>query len=172
MKLWHWTALMVIILLGLAYYEGWISLPSQNQTILPGNLPNSTLTPGAIDNKVTQDNIHQTICVSGYSASVRPPTSFTNGLKAMQIKQYNFNDTNLADYEEDHLISLELGGCPKCPENLWPEHYSGTYGARTKDKLENKLHKIVCDGDMNLSDAQYCIKIDWISCGKKLGVLT
>jgi len=26
-------------------------------------------------------------------------------------------------YEEDHFISLEVGGHPKDPKNLWPEMY-------------------------------------------------
>jgi hypothetical protein len=28
---------------------------------------------------------------------------------------------NPKDYEEDHLISLELGGAPRDPKNLWPQ---------------------------------------------------
>ena len=28
-----------------------------------------------------------------------------------------------SDYQEDHLISLELGGNPTDPRNLWPEPY-------------------------------------------------
>ena len=34
--------------------------------------PHADLTPGAIDPRVTQDNIHETICVRGYTRTVRP----------------------------------------------------------------------------------------------------
>ena len=53
-------------------------------------------------------------------------------------------------YEVDHLISLELGGSNSI-KNLWPEKQPG---ARSKDKLENSLHKQVCDGTISLPTAQ------------------
>src|ERR1035437_2160395 len=69
-------------------------------------LPDPSCTPGAIDQKVTQDNIKQTICVKGYTKTVRPPVSYTNKLKIQQIAAYGYLDKNPRDYEEDHLISL------------------------------------------------------------------
>lgn len=56
---------------------------------------------------------------------------------------------NMACYEEDRLISLEDGGDPKDPRNLWPEPYttrvSGTImGARQKDVVEGYLHDEIC----------------------------
>jgi hypothetical protein len=66
-------------------------------------------------------------------------------------------------YEEDHLISLELGGAPKDPKNLWPEPWNGPYGAHTKDKLENKLHKMVCAGSIALKTAQRLEAKNWYS---------
>jgi hypothetical protein len=50
------------------------------------------------------------------------------------------------DYEEDHLISLELGGHPTSEKNLWPEAYKPKPGAREKDRVENFLHDEVCAG--------------------------
>ncbi len=38
-------------------------------------LPDPTCTPGAVDPGVTQSNLPQTICRSGYSSSVRPPAA-------------------------------------------------------------------------------------------------
>ena len=81
---------------------------------LPGE-PDPLLTPGTLNPAVTQDNIHATICVSGWTATIRPPASYTNALKKTQIVQYGYVDTALASYEEDHLISLELGGNPTDP---------------------------------------------------------
>lgn len=39
----------------------------------PVFLPRRDVTPGAIDQRVTQSSIRSTICRRGYSASVRPP---------------------------------------------------------------------------------------------------
>jgi hypothetical protein len=108
--------------------------------------PKLPLTPGATDPRVTQATIGSTICVSGYTATVRPPTTYTTPLKRQQIAEYGYSDTNLADYEEDHLIALEIGGAPRDPANLWPEPYTATAadgtpaGARVKDRFENQLH--------------------------------
>ena len=108
-----------------------------------GILPDPSKTPGATNPTVTQENIGQTICVSGWTATIRPPSSYTSTLKVEQLAQgYAIHgDTNPADYEEDHIISLELGGHPTDPRNLWPENYKTTPNARDKDKVENYLHQ-------------------------------
>ncbi len=124
-------------------------------------LPDANCTPGAIDTTVTQDNIQSTICVSGYTSTVRPSTSYTNKLKAQQIIDYGYADTNMSNYEEDHLISLELGGSPTDPKNLWPEPYNIPNGARVKDRLENLLHKMICNGTIPLAEAQQEIATNW-----------
>ncbi len=129
--------------------------------------PKTSLTPGVIDPAVTQANIKTTICVSGYTAKIRPSSSYTTSLKKTQIIAYGYTDTATASYEEDHLISLELGGAPKDPKNLWPEPYKMTYneldtGARVKDKYENWLHTQVCAGKITLVVAQTDISRDWV----------
>jgi hypothetical protein len=53
-----------------------------------GGLPDPKCTPGAVDSRVTQDNIRSTICAGGYTATVRPPSAYTDALKAQQIKEY------------------------------------------------------------------------------------
>ncbi|MFH5878047.1 DUF3761 domain-containing protein [Arthrobacter sp. NA-172] len=70
-------------------------------------------------------------------------------------------DANPADYEEDHLIPLELGGAPQSALNLWPEPYSVPEGATVKDTLENKLHDLACSGSLQLATAQQAIASDW-----------
>ena len=123
----------------------------------------SICTPGAINSKVTQANIRTTICVSGYTTKIRPSTTYTNKLKKQQIKDYGYSDTKLADYEEDHLIPLELGGNPTDAKNLWPEPHkvANNKGSSTKDKLENSLHASVCKGKITLKAAQDKILADW-----------
>jgi len=73
------------------------------------------------------------------------------------------SDTNPSDYEEDHLISLELGGSPTSVLNLWPEPYNAADGARTKDQIENKLNSLVCDGSLSLASAQQMIATNWFT---------
>jgi hypothetical protein len=134
-----------------------------------GASPNHKLTPGVASADVTPANIHSTICVSGYTSgrrhddgrTVRPPSSYTTALKREQIVEYGYSDTRLADYEEDHLIPLEIGGDGYAPGNLWPEPYAGADGARIKDRLENQLHTMVCDGRLGLRVAQAAIAGDW-----------
>ena len=134
---------------------------------LPGE-PDPALTPGALNPAVTQATIHSTICVSGWTATIRPDTSFTNNLKVKQIQQYGYTDTKTASYEEDHLISLQLGGAPADARNLWPEPYAITLadgrptGARTKDAFETKLKTAVCAGKMTLAEAQSEIGDHWV----------
>ncbi|MHB8614107.1 MAG: hypothetical protein ACYDAL_17045 [Candidatus Dormibacteraceae bacterium] len=124
-------------------------------------LPDSTCTPGVADPRVTQDNILTTICVSGYTTRVRPSSQYTDALKVQQIQAYGYADTKLADYEEDHLIPLELGGHPTDPKNLWPEPLTGPYPATKKDGLENSLHTKVCARLLTLVAAQTAIAKNW-----------
>lgn len=126
-------------------------------------LPDPVCTPGVADPRVTQANIITTICVSGYTTKVRPSSQYTNALKAQQIKAYGYSDTTPADYEEDHLIPLELGGHPTDGKNLWPEPLTGPYAATKKDGVENSLHTKVCDGLITLLAAQMAIATDWES---------
>src|SRR5664280_1012277 len=86
-----------------------------------GVLPDAACTPGATNPAVTQATIGSTICRSGYTATIRPPASYTDALKRQQIAAYGYTDTSPRSYEEDHLISLELGGASSDQRNLWPE---------------------------------------------------
>ena len=126
-------------------------------------LPDPSVTPGVVNPDVTQANIHSTICVSGFTSTIRPPSSYTTSLKIKQLASgYSVNgDYNTGDYEEDHLISLELGGHPTDPRNLWPEPYADKYGARVKDRVENELHDLVCSGAITLRTAQRAIAGNW-----------
>jgi hypothetical protein len=116
---------------------------------------------------VSQTTIGSTICVSGWTTTVRPSSSFTTALKIKQIVQYGYSDTQTSAYEEDHLISLELGGAPADARNLWPEPYAVTLadgrstGARTKDGFETKLKNQVCAGSITLAAAQSQVGIHW-----------
>ena len=126
-------------------------------------LPDSSMTPGAFNSAVTQANIKTTICVSGYTATIRPKVSYTENLKISQIHSgYIENgDTKVSDYEEDHLVPLEIGGNPTSTANLWPELWNGPVGAHVKDKLENKIHSLVCKGSMTLAAGRAIFATNW-----------
>lgn len=104
-----------------------------------------------------------TICVTGWTAHVRPPSSYTTALKQRQLATgYAWRgDADTGDYEEDHLIPLELGGSPSSPANLWPEPYGNADGASSKDTVENHLHELVCSGAVGLRTAQRAIATNW-----------
>jgi len=107
-------------------------------------------TPGVLNPDVTQVTINSTICVRGWTKTIRPSTSYTNDLKRKQMREYGVGGS-LSDYQEDHLISLELGGHPTDPRNLWPEPYPR---ASDVDSIENDLNARVCSGDLSLESAQ------------------
>ena len=95
---------------------------------------------------VANTNIAQ-LCVSGYTATIRPPVSYTNGLK----KQWVPLGHNPNEYELDHYIPLALGGAPKDPNNLWLQVWDD---AKKKDQVEAQLHRDVCAGKKTLGEAQ------------------
>jgi hypothetical protein len=162
-----WGSLVALIAL-LAVLVSPAAAATPADHVLATGLPSRTLTPGATNPNVTQATIHQTICVSGWTATIRPSSSYTSKLKVKQIDTYGFADHHLADYEEDHLISLELGGAPRDPLNLWPEprHIrlaDGTdVGGYAKDALENSLKRRVCSGTLSLVSAQHEIARNWV----------
>ena len=117
-------------------------------------LPDKDCTPGAIIDGATKEQI----CVPGYSQSVRNVSEKT---KNEVYASYNITSHPTGAYEVDHLISLELGGSNDI-SNLWPEPASPKPGFHEKDKVENYLHKQICDGKISLQEAQVEIANDWL----------
>jgi hypothetical protein len=135
--------------------------------VFAGDLPKPELTPGATNPDVTQENIRQTICVHGYTKTIRPPAYYTNRLKKSQLRQYGYDNTHPRDYEEDHLIALSLGGAPMDDRNLWPQPRNGEWSAKKKDDLEFVLYKMVCKNEISLKQAQNAIATNWIEAYKR-----
>ncbi len=156
-------------------------------------LPDAIYTPGEVNPAVTPQDIAQTICASGWTATVRPPESYTENMKRFeagsggtvayagvtyQVHGFHLADPTLGHYELDHLIPLELGGAQADPRNLWMEPYeapegaaaSGT-GSQTKDKVENASREAVCGGRLGLADAQHEMASNWYALGQQLGVV-
>lgn len=125
-------------------------------------LPDKECDPGAIDPAVTQENIGSTICKTGYTSTVRPSSYTTNKMKVVDMAAYGFTDSP-SNYEYDHIIPLELGGAPRDTRNIFPQPYAEPFGARDKDKVENKLKALVCANVLTLVEAQSRIAVDWVS---------
>jgi hypothetical protein len=128
------------------------------------SLPDPRCTPGAISAAVTQLNIDSTICRHGYTKTVRPSESVTEREKFASMDAYGDNGSP-HDYEYDHLVSLELGGALNDWRNLWPEPGASP---NLKDKVEDRLHELVCDRQISLASAQRQIAGSWIAAYKRL----
>jgi hypothetical protein len=122
------------------------ALASSGSLILP------THTPGAHYSAVAQQTLSSTVCRSGWTRKVRPPPSYTNALKRTQLAEFHYADQNRAHYEEDHLISLELGGAPRLTRNLWPQPWS--QARRDDNGIESRLHRQLCNWTLTLRQAQ------------------
>jgi hypothetical protein len=108
------------------------------------------LTPGVVNPDVTSGTISQTICSPGWTRTIRPPTSYTSALKLEQLRRLGLPG-GPSGYQEDHLISLELGGHPTDRRNLWPERRPR---ADEVDRVENELNAKICSGRLTLRAAQ------------------
>jgi hypothetical protein len=137
----------------------------------PYPLPDPRCTPGATNPAVSQANISSTICASGYTTSIRPPESVTEPEKIASAAAYGYTGS-LHTAEYDHLISLELGGDPNDPANLWVEpndRPGATSTSNSKDVLENRLNDLVCSGQMTLAAAQQMIATNWVAAFQRYG---
>jgi hypothetical protein len=112
-----------------------------------GRLPDYGCTPGAVFKNVTTAQV----CEPGYSKGVR---NVSESLKRKVYLSYGIRRHKPYEYEVDHLVSLELGG-NNSQRNLWPEKQPA---AKDKDKIENSLHRQVCDASITLKRAQSQIK--------------
>ena len=128
------------------------------QLIAAHVLPDPATTPGVTNPAVTPATIKTTICVHGWTATVRPPVSYTNKLKISETPTGH----KAAEYELDHLRSIEDGGAPADPKNLWMMIYADRYGARIKDVLETKVSHLVCSGKITLEQAQVALSPNWL----------
>lgn len=119
--------------------------------------PDPALTPGAVDHRLTT----HALCRPGYTAEpgVR---HVIPSVKVKVFHEYHI-DPATSQFEVDHLVALELGGSNSI-KNLWPQDYkSEPWNAHDKDALEDRLHALVCRGELPLATAQHDVATDWIA---------
>jgi hypothetical protein len=122
-------------------------------------VPNVSLTPGATNPIGVQD-----ICSVRFSSN---DPEVPDALKREVWKEYGLNDVSANAYEIDYLVTPQLGGATNI-RNLWPQSSLNTvWNARVKDALEDRLHNMVCSGQLDLATAQREISQDWVAAYKK-----
>ena len=121
--------------------------------------PDQRLTPGA-----TLPLTRNQVCGAA-DAQLIPAVPVS--LKRKVFEEYGVTPPRPDAYEVDYLITPELGGATDI-RNLWPEPYQDTvWNAHVKDQLEDRLHRMVCHGDVDLATAQHDISADWIAAYRK-----
>jgi hypothetical protein len=114
--------------------------------------------PLPLNPDVTQETINQTICVHGWTKTVRPPVSYTGAVKRRIMAEIGVPPEGEEDITLDHRIPLALGGSPDSSQNLMlqPDDES-----KDKDRVEVCLSRQVCKGKITLADAQEAIRDNW-----------
>ena len=135
-------------------------------SVVAGDSPCVQTTHGCVplNPDVTEDTVGQTICAPGYTKRVRPSSSYTNGIKAKLLRERGLDESQMSEYELDHIVPLTLGGHPRKLANLTLQPWEGELGAIRKDLLERRLQILVCRGELRLNNAQACIAEDWEAC--------
>lgn len=152
----------------LACLAGCGIVPSEPVQVEPKSFAARHVVPSEmLNHDVNQETIDLTICTPGYTASVRPSTSFTNGIKAKLLREAGLASEDARDYELDHHVALALGGHPRNLRNLVLQRWEGDDGAKRKDVLEKRLQKLVCSRSLTLNAAQWAIYSDWRAAYKR-----
>jgi anti-sigma factor RsiW len=132
---------------------------STRQTRLYGRLlPDPAFTPGA-----TRAVALEELCKADSDDVVR---SVPAPLQQKVFAEYGMAHAPSAEFEVDYLITPGLGGADDV-RNLWPEPHSNTWNSYVKDQLEDRLHRMVCNREIPLGEAQREIAGDWIAAYKK-----
>jgi hypothetical protein len=128
-------------------------------TLANRTVPDPSLTPGATRPVSLGD-----VCSMPHEEVVH---DVSGSLRQQVFREYGIVNPRPEDYEVDYLIAPGLGGTEDI-RNLWPEpSTSSTWNAHKKDALEERLHELVCDGELDLNTAQKAIATDWITAYEK-----
>lgn len=118
------------------------------------------LTPGVV---ATRDVA--AICQAGFAGDARSERPVTVKLRNQVLESYGI-PKNAKGYTLDHVIPIELGGATNDARNLYPGEPTNQ---RAKDKVENAMHRAVCEGGLALWKAQGCMSLNWHLCERWYG---
>lgn len=122
-------------------------------------VPDHKLTPGA-----TRPVSLREVCSMRHEEVVH---DVPGSLRERVFQEYGIVNPRLEDFEVDYLIAPGLGGTDDI-RNLWPEPSTpSAWNAHKKDALEERLHQLVCSGELDLTTAQQAISNDWITAYEK-----
>lgn len=127
-----------------------LSGPVGAQTVVP----DPTITPGAIRTTDVGE-----ICSTG----TRQLRHWDRQRDDRIMAEYGLPPGPHPDFEIDHLIPLGIGGADN-DRNLWPEPrrpIEPTWNAERKDELEWRMHEMICNGQLDVAEAQRAIADDW-----------
>jgi hypothetical protein len=148
--------LLLVVTLGIfALYRQTRIANFESETVYveAGPLPNRRFTPGAVRPVKLSE-----ICPA-QDDDLDPEVS--RSVQEVVFREYGMAETRIDDYQVDYLINPQLGGASDI-HNLWPQPYGSTvWNAHVKDALEDRLHEMVCNGQIDLPSAQKAIATDW-----------
>lgn len=122
------------------------------------SIPDSTLTPGA-----TLLVSRRAVCSQENTKNKAVPAP----VQRRVFEEYGIARADPRAYEVDYLVTPALGGADDI-HNLWPHSNSAAvWKAPVKDALEDRLREMVCDGSLDLTEAQREIAANWIAAYKK-----
>jgi hypothetical protein len=112
-------------------------------------VPDPAVTPGAV-----RDLTVEQVCATKWGRDRRAVTA---AMRRQVMALYGVAEGHQGDYELDHLIPRSMAGADVAI-NLWPQRW---LEARQKDRLEVKMDRLVCAGEVSLSEAQEMFRTDW-----------
>jgi hypothetical protein len=145
------SAFAAVLLVILAIFESTVNAE--------GPKPRSGITPGEA-RPITLEEV----CL--YSKAEVISKDIPEDMRQKVFAEYGIRSPQKGQFEVDYLITPDLGGTESI-RNLWPQPYSVRWNAHVKDKLEQRLHELVCDRKLDIATAQHDIAVDWIAAYRK-----
>jgi hypothetical protein len=131
----------------------------------PLTRPNAKLTPGAVAISNLTLVCRQPKHTRGLFSHLNPLIS--PAVSARVFSAYRIPVLQQSRYGLDFLIPLQLGGA-NVASNIWP--MPSSRGFREKELLNNRMHVLVCHGDLPLDQAQQAMAADWVKLWVSYGV--
>ena len=127
------------------------------------NLGTSCAQELPLNQSVRAETLSETICMRGYTRTIRPPANVTNTIKYEMLRKKGYAISSMHDFILDHKIPLSLGGAPNDLRNFMLQTEDES---KDKDRVELCLAKTVCAGRVSLDEAQREIWRDWRSASR------